>query len=463
MNIPDNTEIQGIIRQNSPGANEFSGSVLIRRRLQADDSIFRGPKIDVRSYGAVGDGTQDDTVAIQTAITAAHAGKKSIVYLPPGNYKITDTLSIPSGTGITGDNPAINWDLGGVQQAKNTFITFNPGTSTKDLFHVTGTLGSDAYYGGINLSDLYIVGTNTGTGTPSTYCRYALNLSKVAHSYFRRVSISRFQAGFYMIFSMTNHFDFCSMDSCNVADFIYDATYTNGVPDMTSLSTSDVWNHCIFHGSTNNNAMTPWAGIIKFAYGITFIAPLFEALKTGALAIYSECLGIEVLNQYLEATPNPGAPPSVPIDETQAAFWVGGNYGGYAPGVQLTISGGLSIGPAAGTWLKAEKCSGVRVFGGTVRYYTKGIDAGVTDDCINYAVGVFGPTFDTVTTPILDYNGGKVWGVYPTTIQSGAISPLLKATNLNLVQTINAGTITPDKYFIVQVLGVPYKVPCVAV
>ena len=47
---------------------------------------------DVRTYGALGDGATDDSVALQSAITAA--GGDGVIYLPPGTY-VTGGLSIP--------------------------------------------------------------------------------------------------------------------------------------------------------------------------------------------------------------------------------------------------------------------------------------------------------------------------------------------------------------------------------
>ncbi|MCU1439276.1 MAG: hypothetical protein JWP85_273 [Rhodoglobus sp.] len=53
---------------------------------------------NVRDFGAVGDGTADDTAAIQQAIDAAQAIGGGTVYLPSGTFKTTSTLL------ITGNN-----------------------------------------------------------------------------------------------------------------------------------------------------------------------------------------------------------------------------------------------------------------------------------------------------------------------------------------------------------------------
>lgn len=57
---------------------------------------------NVKSYGAVGDGTADDTVAIQLAIDAASANGGGVVDLPLGAYKVTDGLDVPSGVTLRG-------------------------------------------------------------------------------------------------------------------------------------------------------------------------------------------------------------------------------------------------------------------------------------------------------------------------------------------------------------------------
>ncbi|EMA41540.1 right-handed parallel beta-helix repeat-containing protein [Halococcus hamelinensis] len=52
----------------------------------------RHPTYDVTAHGATGDGTTDDTAAIQTALDAAAEGGGGVVYLPAGTYYTTYSL-----------------------------------------------------------------------------------------------------------------------------------------------------------------------------------------------------------------------------------------------------------------------------------------------------------------------------------------------------------------------------------
>ena len=59
--------------------------------------------IDVKDFGAIVGGTIDNTVAFQTAIDSA-ATFGGTVFIPAGNYLITDQLSIPSGVMLQGES-----------------------------------------------------------------------------------------------------------------------------------------------------------------------------------------------------------------------------------------------------------------------------------------------------------------------------------------------------------------------
>jgi len=65
-----------------------------------------------RDYGAVGDGIADDTMAIQTALSALStastaAGKSPVLYIPAGTYLVTQTVTVMSAQGISviGEDP----------------------------------------------------------------------------------------------------------------------------------------------------------------------------------------------------------------------------------------------------------------------------------------------------------------------------------------------------------------------
>jgi parallel beta-helix repeat protein len=54
------------------------------------------PWFNVKDYGALGNGTQDDTTAIAAALSAANTAGGGVVLFPPGTYMISATLNIGS-------------------------------------------------------------------------------------------------------------------------------------------------------------------------------------------------------------------------------------------------------------------------------------------------------------------------------------------------------------------------------
>ena len=80
----------------------------------ADVLTGMGAILNVRNTayagGAKGDGSTDDTAAIQAALNAATAGQ--IVYLPKATYLFSSVLTIPDGVGMAGDSPSYGVPLG---------------------------------------------------------------------------------------------------------------------------------------------------------------------------------------------------------------------------------------------------------------------------------------------------------------------------------------------------------------
>jgi polygalacturonase len=58
--------------------------------------------LNVKLFGARGDGTTDDTGAIRRALNAASLSGGGLVHFPPGTYIISGSISIPSNCAIEG-------------------------------------------------------------------------------------------------------------------------------------------------------------------------------------------------------------------------------------------------------------------------------------------------------------------------------------------------------------------------
>lgn len=123
---------------------------------------------NVKSYGAVGDGVTDDTTAFQTAI--ALGGE---LLIPPGKYKITNTLTITKGISIRGQGPA----PGGINNASTTF----PGVTIQHafsgtLFNILGVSGDGEAGVGTRLENMCLQNTfGSGAGAAGIAIRWFCN------------------------------------------------------------------------------------------------------------------------------------------------------------------------------------------------------------------------------------------------------------------------------------------------
>jgi hypothetical protein len=62
--------------------------------------------LDIKNFGATGDGTTDDTAAIQAALTAATTAPRRTLFVPAGTYKMTAGVTINGRIDIVGDGMA---------------------------------------------------------------------------------------------------------------------------------------------------------------------------------------------------------------------------------------------------------------------------------------------------------------------------------------------------------------------
>jgi hypothetical protein len=62
--------------------------------------------VNVKDFGAIGNGVADDKVALQNALNAGAGG---MVFIPNGTYIISDTIYIPPATTVFGESAGDNW------------------------------------------------------------------------------------------------------------------------------------------------------------------------------------------------------------------------------------------------------------------------------------------------------------------------------------------------------------------
>ncbi|QKX63308.1 uncharacterized protein TRUGW13939_10477 [Talaromyces rugulosus] len=85
--------------------------------------------VSIRDSGAKGDGTTDDTEAINTALKSA-AGNGTIIFFDYGIYKVTDTIYIPPGAKVVGESyPIIAASGDAFSDASNPYPVVQVGKS----------------------------------------------------------------------------------------------------------------------------------------------------------------------------------------------------------------------------------------------------------------------------------------------------------------------------------------------
>jgi hypothetical protein len=78
-------------------------------------------------FGAIGNGTADNTSAIQNALNKAGAEGGGIVFLPAGKYKVTGNLTVPSGVELKGAS-----DLASVPKGQGSILEVYAGKNQPD-------------------------------------------------------------------------------------------------------------------------------------------------------------------------------------------------------------------------------------------------------------------------------------------------------------------------------------------
>lgn len=124
-----------------------------RDSINADITELYGRTVNVKDYGAIGNGVVDDTAAIQSAIDAI--GNGGILFFTSGNYLITSTLDftdithsefIGIGSGLSGGSVRFKWG----------------GNNSTPMLDLSGTQS-------LTFKNLSFYGNNTGSTNPANF------------------------------------------------------------------------------------------------------------------------------------------------------------------------------------------------------------------------------------------------------------------------------------------------------
>ncbi|KAL9131334.1 MAG: hypothetical protein Q9217_000713 [Psora testacea] len=134
------TNVQGPLTAPTKPANLLSGDGKFFERAKPQyETVPSSSFVSIKSAGAKGDGTTDDTAAIQKALDSANANQ--LVYFDHGAYIITKTIKVPKNIKITGEM----WPL-----IMATGTTFSNAASPVPVFQV----GQPGDTGAVEMSDL---------------------------------------------------------------------------------------------------------------------------------------------------------------------------------------------------------------------------------------------------------------------------------------------------------------------
>ena len=234
---------------------------------------------NVRAYGAVGDGSTDDSTAIQDAIDAAVSAGGGTVFFPRGNYKITTEIDLYSHVSLVGSATGLDASV------KGSTIT----QVTSNTHALVAEITTDVIKA-VTIENLRIDGPGSTTG----HGIYLKNTGDMGTHppfegwTFRNVEITGFNVGIDVESLIVSKFDRVISQE-NVVGFYFDGG-SDGA--WTTISTSVTLDNCFANANTNEGY------IVENCNYMTFNACAADDNTTGyyfngAVAINLNGCGVE--------------------------------------------------------------------------------------------------------------------------------------------------------------------------
>lgn len=134
---------------------------------KAHNRMIADAAVNVKDFGAVGDGVTDDTAAIQAAIDT-----REKVYFPAGTYLVTSRFSIRKDMSLIGDD-----------KSGSTTIT----NTTTDMFYVPASEVESNRIWSYRIKNISFVGDDTNFISSDSYQHWSINIDNCSTSGFSNV------------------------------------------------------------------------------------------------------------------------------------------------------------------------------------------------------------------------------------------------------------------------------------
>ena len=330
---------------------------MLSKRMQASYSS----QYNVKEYGATGDGSTDDSTAIQAATTAAVNAGGGIVFFPAGyTYKIATTITISPATltrSLLFEGYGAKLDYSGASDAiiVATNVVASVQASERNVsirgFYITGTSSASSAMRikatNVYVRDITIEGFTSVATQKASIILDSLLASWVRECHFQNIDIkntgngicfiSRDESGGIQAPITSNTFS-------NIHIWLTQATGTGIYGVGLGASTLANISRCTFQGVTvrmiNVATLTAFNLTSTFAEGVVFIAPMVEVTGTATTSVGWSYAGTDIVTVL--------GPSFLPLASVATKFSGAGKYvitGGNVPSTMTIDSAGNITAP----------------------------------------------------------------------------------------------------------------------
>lgn len=176
------------------------------RPVAARDVYPSSTTVSVKMFGAVGNGTTDDTAAFQAAVDYVSTAGKGIVLVPAGVYLLTDTIT------VSHNNVSIRGE------SLNTVTIYHTG-DYGDTFYFTGNEVAGTLTQNVEISGIYIITTTATTNGA------AVHMSGISIGIIKDIRISEGFGGLLLESYTASRIENIRMDSYGVGADTYNGRY----------------------------------------------------------------------------------------------------------------------------------------------------------------------------------------------------------------------------------------------